>query len=65
MGAESALTAICADSHDILKKDSEAMTPIFYVYDSQVIRIAQKERSITATNISLFFSEQNVISAFK
>src|SRR3954449_641857 len=65
LGVEEALTAVCADSHDLLKKDSEAMTPIFHAYDSQAIRIAQKVRSITVTDISLFFSEQDVISTFK
>src|SRR3954453_20286374 len=65
LGVENALTAVCADSHDLLKKDSEAMAPIFHAYNSQAIRIAQKERSITVTDISLFFSEQDVISAFK
>src|SRR4051812_40313223 len=65
LGVEDALTAVCADSLDLLKKDSEAMAPIFYAYDPQAIRIAQKERSITVTDIPLFFSEQDVISAFK
>src|SRR3954469_5690499 len=65
LGVEEALTAVCADSHDLLKKDSEAMAPIFHAYDPQAIRIAQKERSITVTDIPLFFSEQDVISAFK
>src|SRR5439155_2507577 len=36
LGVEDALTAICADSHNTLKKDSEVMTPIFHTYDSQV-----------------------------
>src|SRR2546423_3531464 len=65
LGVKEALTAVCADSHDTLKKDSEAMAPIFHAYDPQAIRIAQKERSITVTDILLFFSEQDVISAFK
>src|SRR3954464_9605658 len=65
LGVENALTAVCADSHDLLKKNSDAMTPIFHAYDPQAIRIAQKERSIAVTDISLFFSEQDVISAFK
>src|SRR2546430_15270306 len=65
LGVKEALTAVCADLHDTLKKDSEAMALIFYAYDSQAIRIAQKERSITVTDIPLFFSEQDVISAFK
>src|SRR3954469_789325 len=29
LGVKDALTAVCADSHDLLKKDSDAMTPIF------------------------------------
>ena len=33
LGVEDTLTAVCADSHDTLKKDSEAMTPIFHAYD--------------------------------
>src|SRR5256714_2546971 len=65
LGVKEALTAVCADSHDTLKKDSEAMAPIFHAYDFQAIRIAQKERSISVTDIPLFFSEQDVISAFK
>src|SRR2546421_5173376 len=65
LDVKEALTAVCADSHDTLKKDSEAMAPIFHAYNSQAIRIAQKERFITVTDISLFFSEQDVISAFK
>ena len=65
LGIKEAFTAVCADSHDTLKKDSEAMAPIFHAYDSQAIRIAQKERSITVTDIPLFFSEQDVIFAFK
>src|SRR3954465_8432585 len=65
LGVENALTAICADSHDFLKKNSDAMAPIFHAYDPQAIRIAQKERSIAITDILLFFSEQDVISAFK
>src|SRR3954447_18669569 len=51
LGVKEVLTAICVDSHDTLKKDSEAMTPIFYAYDSQAIRIVQKECSITVTDI--------------
>src|SRR4051794_9192700 len=65
LGVKNVLTAVCADSHDLLKKDSEAMASIFHAYDPQAIRIAQKERSITVTDIPLFFSEQDVISAFK
>src|SRR4051812_20136673 len=65
LGVEDALTAVCADSHDTLKKDNDAMTPIFHAYNSQAIRIAQKERSIAVTDIPLFFSEQDVIFAFK
>src|SRR3954465_7260003 len=60
LGVKDTLTAVCADSHDLLKKDSEAMAPIFHTYDSQVIRIAQKEHSITVIDIPLFFSEQDV-----
>src|SRR3954453_10512874 len=30
LGVKDALTAVCADSHDLLKKDSDAMAPIFY-----------------------------------
>src|SRR5436305_9805211 len=56
LGVKEALTAICADSHDTLKKNSEAIVPIFHAYDSQAIRIAQKECSITVTDIPLFFS---------
>src|SRR3954452_4810602 len=41
------------------------MTPIFHSYDLQAIRTAQKERSITVTDISLFFTEKDVISAFR
>src|SRR3954454_15331163 len=41
------------------------MAPIFHSYDPQAIRIAQKEHSITVTNIPLFFSENDVISAFR
>src|SRR2546423_15226496 len=62
LGVKEALTAVCADSHDTLKKDSEVMVPIFHTYDPQVIRIAQKERFISVTDILLFFSEQDVIS---
>ena len=65
LGVKEALTAVCANSHDTLKKDSEAMAPIFHAYDLQAIRIAQKEHSITVTDIPLFFLEQDVISAFK
>src|SRR4051812_37141357 len=65
LGVEGALTTVCADSHDTLKKDNDAMAPIFHAYDLQAIRIAQKERFIAITDISLFFSEQDVISAFK
>src|SRR5256886_3492727 len=57
LGVKEALTAVCADSHDTLKKDSEAMAPIFHAYDSQAIRIIQKEHFITVTDILLFFSE--------
>src|SRR5256714_15200688 len=42
LGVKEALTAVCADSHDTLKKDSEAMTPIFYAYDSQQLESPQK-----------------------
>src|SRR4051794_28382768 len=55
LSVKEALTAVCADLHDTLKKDSEAMASIFYAYDPQAIRIAQKERSITVTDILLFF----------
>src|SRR5256886_14256871 len=65
LGVKEALTAVCADSHDTLKKNSEAMTSIFYAYNLQVIRIVQKEHFITVTDVLLFFSEQDVISAFK
>src|SRR5256885_16211391 len=61
LGVKEALTAVCADSHDTLKKDSEAMAPIFHSYDPQAIRIAQKERFISVTDISLFF--QNKMSS--
>src|SRR5436305_4621425 len=43
LGVKKALTAVCADSHDTLKKDSEVMAAIFYTYDTQAIRIAQNE----------------------
>src|SRR5436305_10559243 len=33
LGVKEALTAVCADSHDTFKKDSEAMALIFYAYD--------------------------------
>src|SRR2546423_14963114 len=62
LGVKEVLTAVCANSHDTLKKDSEVMVPIFHTYDPQVIRIAQKERFISVTDILLFFSEQDVIS---
>src|SRR4051794_30818507 len=65
LGAEEALTDVCADSHEYLKKDNDAMAPIFHSYDPLAIRIAQRERSITVTDIPLFFTEQDVISAFK
>jgi hypothetical protein len=65
LGAQEVLTAVCADQHDSLKKNEEAMAPIFHAYDSHAIRIAQKERSITVTDIPLFFTEKDVISAFK
>src|SRR3954447_2241644 len=65
LGIEDALTHICADSHEHLKKDNDAMAPIFHSYDPLAIRIAQRERSITVTDIPLFFTEQDVISAFK
>ena len=33
LGVKEALTAVCADSHDTLKKDSEAMASIFHAYN--------------------------------
>src|SRR3954468_5178945 len=43
LGAESARNAVCIDPHNELKRNEEAMTPIFHSYDPQAIRIAQKE----------------------
>src|SRR3954454_16073472 len=65
LGTEEALTAVCANQHDYIKKDEEAMSPIFHSYDPQAIRTAQKEHSITVTDIPLFFTEKDVISAFR
>src|SRR4051794_3394485 len=53
LGAKSARNAVCIDPHDELKRNEETMAPIFHSYDSQAIRITQKECSITVTDIPL------------
>src|SRR5688572_3749902 len=53
------------DEHDELKATEESVAPIFHSYDPAAINAAKRVRTITVTDIPLFFSASELTSSFK
>ncbi|HVH95688.1 MAG TPA: hypothetical protein VM682_01930, partial [Bacillus sp. (in: firmicutes)] len=60
-----ASTKVTTDDHDELKQTEEAIAPSFHPYDPAAVSAAIRERTLSVTDIPLFFTASELVATFK